>query len=346
MGKLTYKSSGVDIEAGNYFVKIIKPLVETTHDKNTKTGLGGFSGVYSPQLRGIKTPLLVASTDGVGTKLKIAIESKKLDTIGIDLVAMCVNDIVTCGAKPLFFLDYLSTSKLNPTESKQVIRGIVKGCNQAGCALLGGETAEMPGFYKKGDFDIAGFSVGIVDEKKFIDGKKVIAGDIVIGLGSSGLHSNGYSLARKVLFNKTKFRFEDKPKGLRKPIYKELLDPTRIYVRTILDLVKKFEIKSIAHITGSGLIENIPRVIPDKFSVVLDSKSWKLPTIIRIIKEKGNVDDMEMYRTFNCGIGMAIVISKRDCSKVISTLERSKEKAYVIGEIVKSKKGMSSVEVI
>ena len=346
MSKVTYKDSGVDIQAGNDFVKLIKPLVESTFDKNTKTNLGGFSGAYRPPLRGLKNPLLVAATDGVGTKLKIAIESKKLDTIGIDLVAMCVNDIVTCGAKPLFFLDYLATSKLNPKESKEIVRGIVKGCKQARCALLGGETAEMPGIYNKNDFDLAGFSVGIVDEKKFINGRRVKKGDSIIGIASSGLHSNGYSLARNVLLKKAKYRLNDKPKGLRKSILKELIEPTKIYVKTVLSLINQYDIKSISHITGGGLLENIPRVIPDKYSVLLDSSTWRMPPIFELIKESGNVDDPEMYRTFNCGIGMVVIVSASQESKVLNRLSNLGEKAYLIGRVRNKLKGSVSVDIV
>lgn len=346
MSKTTYKSSGVDIQAGNEFIKLIKPLVESTYNKNSKTELGGFSGTFSLNLKGYKNPLLVASTDGVGTKLKIAFQTKKLDTIGIDLVAMCVNDIVTCGAVPLFFLDYLATSKLKPKESAEIIKGVVKGCKQAECVLLGGETAEMPGFYKKDEFDLAGFSVGIVEERKFIDGKGVNKGDVVIGISANGLHSNGYSLARKVLIDKAKFRLVDKPRGLRRQLYKELLEPTKIYVKTLNDLVSRFNIKSIAHITGGGLVENIPRVIPKKLSVVLDSALWNVPPIMRLIQKFGNIDKHEMYRTFNCGIGMVIVVSENEEKKVIRRLNNLKEKAYVIGKVVNYKKGSSRVEII
>lgn len=344
MSKTTYKSSGVDIDAGNHFVKLIKPHVESTNNKYSNTGLGGFSGAFS--LPGnYKNPLLISATDGVGTKLKLAIESDILDTVGIDLVAMSVNDLITCGAKPLFFLDYLATSKLIPKKHVNVVKGIVKGCREAGCVLIGGETAEMPGFYNKNDFDLAGFAVGIVEKTKFINGRKVKSGDAVIGLASSGLHSNGFSLARHVLFKKAKLKPGSKPRGFRRPLFRELLVPTKIYVNSVMDLIQRFDIKAIAHITGGGLLENIPRVLPDGCKVVIDSKSWKRPRIMDLIKELGNIDDEEMYRTFNCGIGLVLITPDSQKQKVLKRLETLKQKAYIIGEVTKSKKLLNQVNI-
>lgn len=345
MSKTTYKSSGVDIDAGNHFVKLIKPHVDSTRNKYSDTGLGGFSGAYS--LPGnYRKPLLVSATDGVGTKLKLAIDSNVLDTVGIDLVAMSVNDLVTCGAKPLFFLDYLATSKLIPEKHMDVIKGIVKGCREAGCVLLGGETAEMPGFYRKNDFDLAGFAVGVVEKAKFINGKKVKSGDALIGLASSGLHSNGYSLARNVLFKKAKLKLDSKPKGFRRPLFRELLEPTKIYVNSVMDLISKFDIKAIAHITGGGLLENIPRVLPDGCKVIIDSKSWKKPRIMNLIQEVGNIDEEEMQRTFNCGIGLVLITPDNQKHRVLKRLDTLNQRAFLIGEVIKSNKVLNQVNII
>jgi phosphoribosylformylglycinamidine cyclo-ligase len=345
VSKTTYKSSGVDIDAGKHFVKLIKPHVDSTRNKFSNTGLGGFSGTFSLP-KNLKNALLVSATDGVGTKLKLAIDSGILDTVGIDLVAMSVNDLITCGAKPMFFLDYLATSRLIPEKHVDVVKGIVNGCRQSGCVLLGGETAEMPGFYSKNDFDLAGFAVGIIEKDKYIDGKSVRSGDAVIGLKSSGLHSNGYSLARKVLFDKGKLKPHSKPKGFRRTLYRELLEPTKIYVNTVMDLTQKYEIKAIAHITGGGLLENIPRVLPKGYKVIIDSGSWKRPGIMSLIKETGNIDETEMYRTFNCGIGLVLITPDNQKNRVLKRLEKLNQKAFLIGEVTKSKKVLNSVEIL
>ncbi len=342
MAKTTYKSSGVDIDAGNLFVELIKPLAKSTSNKQVLGKLGGFSGAYAIPKK-YNNPILLAAADGVGTKLKIAFMTGKFDTVGIDLVAMNVNDVVTCGAEPLFFLDYIATSKLTVKEGVDIVKGIAKGCKQAGCVLLGGETAEMPGFYKKDEFDLAGFVVGIVDKDKVIDGSGVKPGDAVIGLASSGLHSNGYSLARKVLLEKKKYKLSDKPKPLRRTLDKELLEPTRIYVKTILDINKKYEIKAAAHITGGGLLENIPRVLPKSCAVDIDPSAWRMPPIMKLIMNDGNIDAAEMYRTFNCGIGMVLVVDSKDSAKVLRSLKTLGEKAYLIGEISKKKRGQDQV---
>ncbi len=346
MGKgFTYKNAGVDIGAGNKFVELIKPLVRSTYNKSVAGGIGGFAGLYSIPFEKYKKPLLVASTDGVGTKLKIAFMTGKLDTIGIDLVAMCVNDIVTSGAEPLFFLDYIATSRLKPRDGVEVIKGIIEGCKQAGCALLGGETAEMPGFYNKGEFDLAGFVVGIVDSGQLIDGSKVKPSDVVIGLMSSGFHSNGYSLAREVLLGKLKLDLSDIPSPLNRPLGEELLEPTRIYVKTILSLKREFKIGAIAHITGGGLLENIPRVIPKSSKVFLDSSSWEIPPLMKLIKIAGRIDRQEMFRTFNCGIGMVLVVSEKDADAVLRKLKRMGERVKIIGEVTKRKKGDQGISI-
>jgi len=345
VSKTTYKSSGVDIEAGNEFVRLIKPLVESTNNKYSRSKLGGFSGSISLPGK-FKEPLLVSATDGVGTKLKLAIESGVLNSIGIDLVAMSVNDIVTCGAEPLFFLDYLATSRLIPNQHIDIVKGVVKGCKESGCVLLGGETAEMPGFYKKDEFDLAGFAVGAVEKNKFIDGRRVKHGDALIGLFSSGLHSNGYSLARKVLFDKGQMKLDYRPRGIRKPLFKELLEPTKIYVKCVLDLIRRYEVKSISHITGGGLIENVPRVIPNNTRAIIDRSLWKMPRIMELIQDIGKVDSGEMLRTFNCGIGMVLVVSDNEINKVLKRLIKLNQKACVIGEIVKNRKGASQLEIL
>ncbi|MEE8044788.1 MAG: phosphoribosylformylglycinamidine cyclo-ligase [Thermodesulfobacteriota bacterium] len=345
MAKTTYKSSGVDIDAGNLFVDLIRPLAKTTANKHVLGKLGGFSGAYELPKK-YKNPILLAAADGVGTKLKIAFMTGRFDTVGIDLVAMNVNDIVTCGAEPLFLLDYIATSKLNPKEGAEIVKGIVEGCKQAGCALLGGETAEMPGFYKKDEFDLAGFVVGIVDKEQVIDGSDVKAGDAVIGIASSGLHSNGYSLARKVLLGRKKYKLSDKPKPLKRSLANELLEPTRIYVKSILNLRKSFQIKAAAHITGGGLLENIPRVLPKNCAVEMDSSTWQIPSIMELIKQEGRIDQEEMYRTFNCGIGMVLVVDSKDVGKVLKRLGKLKEKASLIGEVRKRKRQENQVIII
>lgn len=344
--KSAYKSSGVDIDSGRRFVELIGPLAKSTADKNVLGKLGGFSGAYALPAGKYKNPVLVSAADGVGTKLKIAIDVGKLDTVGIDLVAMNVNDIITCGAEPLFFLDYLATSKLDPKEGVEIIKGIVRGCKMAGCALLGGETAEMPGFYRRGEFDLAGFVVGVVERDKVIDGKRVKTGDAVIGISSSGLHSNGYSLARKVLLGREKHALYKKLPPLKRTIAEELLEPTKIYVKTVEKLKEEFRIKAMAHITGGGLLENIPRVLPGGCAAVLDSSAWPYPPIMELIQNKGRVDRDEMLRTFNCGIGLVVVVGKKDAGDVLKRLRRMREKAYLIGHVRDRGKGVRSVRVI
>lgn len=336
--KSTYKNSGVDIDTANNFIGRIKPLVKTTARKEVVSGIGGFGGLFRFDSAKFKNPILVSSTDGVGTKLKIAQLVDKHDTIGIDLVAMSVNDVVVQGAEPLFFLDYLATGKIELEKSVKIIEGIVQGCKQAGCTLIGGETAEMPGFYNAGEYDLAGFCVGAVESEKLIDGSTISVNDRIIGVASSGLHSNGFSLARKVLLDKGKLQVTDKVPGLEKTIGLELLEPTRIYVKSLLNLFKSFTIKGLVHITGGGFYDNIPRIVPQACRCVISRNSWEIPPIFPIIKEMGKVEEKEMFRVFNMGIGMMIVIPEKECNEVIHRLEVLGEKAYLIGTVEKREK--------
>ena len=335
--KTTYKSAGVDIDKANEFVECIKPMIKTTARKEVVAGIGGFGGLFHLDSQKFKNPILVSSTDGVGTKLRIAQLMDKHDTIGIDLVAMSVNDVVVQGAEPLFFLDYLATGKIEMEKSVQIIKGIVDGCNQAGCTLLGGETAEMPGFYKPGEYDLAGFCVGGVDSDKIIDGSGISFNDRIIGLASSGLHSNGFSLARKVLLEKNKLDIKEKVAGLSMPIGMELLEPTRIYVKSLLTIFKNFNIKGLVHITGGGFFDNIPRIIPESCRCVIDKKAWEVPPIFNVIQEMGDIEEQEMFRVFNMGIGMMIIVSEKECQDIMEQLkmEALGEKAYLIGVIEK-----------
>lgn len=335
--KTTYKSAGVDIDKANEFVECIKPMIKTTARKEVVAGIGGFGGLFHLDSQKFKNPILVSSTDGVGTKLRVAQLMDKHDTIGIDLVAMSVNDVVVQGAEPLFFLDYLATGKIELEKSVQIIKGIVDGCNQAGCTLLGGETAEMPGFYKPGEYDLAGFCVGAVDADKIIDGSGISFNDRIIGLASSGLHSNGFSLARKVLLEKNKLDITKKVAGLMKPIGMELLEPTRIYVKSLLTIFKNFNIKGVVHITGGGFSDNIPRIIPNSCRAIINKKAWTVPPIFNVIQEMGEIDEQEMFRVFNMGIGMMIIVSEKECQGIMEQLkmEALGENAYLIGVIEK-----------
>jgi phosphoribosylformylglycinamidine cyclo-ligase len=337
--RLTYRGAGVDINEGKKLVGLIRPMAGKTRRKGVIGGIGGFGSFFSARFEGLKDPVLVSSTDGVGTKLKVAFMADRHDTVGIDLVAMCVNDIVVSGAEPLFFLDYMACGSLVAGKAATVIQGIAKGCKQAGCALAGGETAEMPGFYKPGEYDLAGFAVGVVDRKRLIDGSLTRPGDILIGLKSNGLHSNGFSLARKVLFKKLGMGLNDRPKGLRKTIGSELLTPTRIYVRPVLKVVRRFDVRAMAHITGGGFEENIPRVLPRGLKAVIFKNAWPVPPIFKYIQSEGNVDQKQMLGTFNCGIGFIMVVRRNDGGRVIKTLEAAGEKAYHIGEIKRKGRG-------
>ena len=327
-----YKKAGVDIELANNIIDKIKPLIHSTHIPGVISEIGHFAGLFSLTQENISDPVLVSGTDGVGTKLVIANLLKKYDTIGIDLVAMCVNDILTCGAKPIFFLDYMAAGRLREEEAVNILKGIVQGCKIAGCALLGGETAEMPGFYKDGDYDLSGFAVGLVDRKKLISGHNIVPGDTIIGLASSGLHSNGYSLVRKIFLSEGESGLNKNIPSLNMSLGKELLKPTRIYVSTILSLLKEFQIKGIAHITGGGFMENIPRILPDNVAVTIEKDKWPILPIFRLIKEKGNIATSEMFHTFNMGIGLILVVAKEDEEAVLTGLLQSQEQAYIIGK--------------
>lgn len=340
MGKnLTYKDAGVDIKAGDKTVNYIKPLAKSTYTNEVISGIGGFSGLFKlPKEFNNKDSILVASTDGVGTKLKLAFKSNNHKTIGIDLFAMCVNDIICCGAKPLFFLDYFATGKLKPEKAKEVVKGIAKACKDSKCVLLGGETAELPGFYKANEYDLAGFVVGVVNKKKIVDGSKIKVGDTLIGIESSGLHSNGYSLAQKVFEKAVKGNWNRKLKGLKKSIGKELLTPTHIYVNIIEKLTKKYTIKGIANITGGGLTENIPRVLPKNTSCKINLNSWKRSNLFNLLKEYGKISDKEMLRTFNSGIGIVLIVNKKDEKKILNDIQKTSYKAFKIGSVIKGSK--------
>ena len=330
--KLTYKDSGVDIEAGNKAIDYIKPLAKETYRKEVISGVGGFSGLFKVP-DGYKEPVLVASTDGVGTKLKLAFKLNKHETIGIDLVAMCVNDLICCSAEPLFFLDYFATGKLSPEQERDVIKGITSGCIESNCTLLGGETAELPGFYKNNEYDLAGFAVGIVEKSKIIDGKNIVPGDIILGIESSGLHSNGYSLAQKVFFDHAQWDINFIHSDLKKPIGELLLTPTFIYTKVIRSITEKFRIKGIANITGGGFTENIPRIFPENTSCEIDLSSWQKPQIFKTIQKIGNIDTMEMLRTFNNGIGAIVIINEKHEKEIITEIQKSGYKGYKIGVV-------------
>jgi phosphoribosylformylglycinamidine cyclo-ligase len=332
---MTYRGAGVDIDAGNKFVDLIRPLVRKTFRTEVLTDIGGFGGLFALRAKQNKNPVLVSSTDGVGTKLKVAFMTGKHDTVGIDLVAMCVNDVVVLGAEPLFLLDYLATGKLALGVSTQIIKGLARGCIQAGCALIGGETAEMPSFYRDGEYDLAGFTVGVVEKSRMIDGSAIRAGDRLVGIASSGLHSNGYSLARKVFFDRMKLKPRSRVRGLSRPIGEELLVATKIYVKPLLDLIKRFPIHGMAHITGGGITDNLPRVIPPGCKAVIRRGSWPVHPIFKVLQEAGNVAEEEMLRTFNNGIGMILAVPPGVVEGVLARLKRWREKAYPIGEIVK-----------
>jgi len=325
---LTYKDAGVDIDAGNALVDKIRPLVARTRRPEVMAGLGGFGGLFALPPGKYREPVLVSGTDGVGTKLKLAQLTRSHSTIGIDLVAMCVNDVLVQGAEPLFFLDYFACGRLDTELAADVIRGIADGCEQAGAALIGGETAEMPDMYADGDYDLAGFCVGAVDKDDIIDGSAIAEGDAVIGLASSGPHSNGYSLIRKVLDVARDRQIDGQAADT------VLMAPTRIYVRSILGLAKHVKIGGLAHITGGGLTENIPRILPDGLSVEIDTASWQLPAVFEWLQSAGNIETREMRRTFNCGVGMTIVLKQRDVDTALGLLTDSGESAWRLGTII------------
>ena len=334
MEKMTYKDSGVDIDAGNESVKLIKDSVRATYRPEVLGDLGGFGGLFA--LKKYNEPILVSGTDGVGTKLKIAFMLDKHDTIGQDAVAMCVNDILVQGAEPLFFLDYLAVGKLEPLKVAEIVKGVANACKESGCALIGGETAEMAGFYQDGEYDIAGFSVGVVEKSKLITADKVREGDILLGLPSSGLHSNGFSLVRKIVFERQNMKGSEYIDELGKTIGEELLTPTRLYPKTCLPLIQKFNIHGMIHITGGGFYDNIPRALPDDLSAEIDGNSWQVPTIFKLMQKWGNVDWHEMFRTFNCGIGMVLIVGADEIDEICKYLNEINEIFYKIGKVVKS----------
>jgi len=338
--ELTYKRSGVDIEEGDRFVRLIAPLAKRTFRPGVMTDIGAFSALFKIDTKKYHEPVLVSGTDGVGTKLKIAFMMDIHNTIGIDLVAMCVNDILTSGAEPLFFLDYLATGKLDVEKAAEVIEGIAKGCEEAGCSLIGGETAEMPGFYAEGEYDLSGFAVGVVEKDAIIDGSKIKEGDNIIGLASNGLHSNGYSLARKLFFDMQKMSVDTYIPELGMSIGEELLRPTKIYVKAFMALREKFEIRGMAHITGGGIPGNLVRILPEGLCAHIRSGSWQVPPIFEIVEKVGKVPVEEMRRTFNMGIGYIIVTSESISKGVISLLDALNYKAFVIGTIEKGGKGV------
>ncbi|MBU2499156.1 MAG: phosphoribosylformylglycinamidine cyclo-ligase [Proteobacteria bacterium] len=328
-----YAEAGVDIDAGNSFVSRIKPIVSETFKSGVITNIGGFAGLFSLNLQDIKSPVLVASTDGVGTKLKIAFMLDKHDTVGIDLVAMCVNDILVQGATPLFLLDYIAMGKLDVDKAVQIVKGIVDGCKEADCSLIGGETAEMPGFYQDGEYDLAGFVVGLADNNQLLDGSEISVGHQLIGIASSGLHSNGYSLVRKVFFEQLGLKVHDYVEEFGRTLGEELLVPTRIYSRAIKNMRRDFSIYGIAHITGGGLIDNLPRILPRQCKAIVKTSSWTPPPIFEFLQKAGKLSPREMMRTLNNGLGMVIVVNEEDAEEILSRLNAMGETAYHIGSV-------------
>ena len=334
---ISYKDSGVDVTRGYKAVDLMKKYVKTTYNDNVLGDIGSFGGFYSISGEKMEEPVLVAGTDGVGTKLKYAFLLEKHDTIGIDAVAMCVNDIVCQGAKPLFFLDYYACGRLYPEAEAQVVKGIAEGCRQAGCALIGGETAEMPGFYPDGEYDLAGFAVGIVDKKKVINGKNIQAGDVLLGIKSSGIHSNGYSLVRKLFGDSDRAELEKYDERLGASPAEVLLTPTKIYVRSIVTLVAKVPVKGIAHITGGGFIENIPRIFPEGIGCEIDKNSYEVPAVFRVMQERAGISDEQIYNTFNMGIGMVVCVSPENAAAAAASLKESGEEVVVLGRTTEGK---------
>jgi len=331
--KSKYAEAGVDIDAGNRLVELLKPIVGKTYKSGVIADIGGFAGLFSLNLEHIDNPVLVSSTDGVGTKLKIALMLDKHDTIGIDLVAMCVNDIVVQGAAPLFFLDYLSMGKLDINKARDIVKGIAAGCLEADCSLIGGETAEMPGFYKEGEYDLAGFVVGLADNEELLEGSEIAVGHQLIGIGSSGLHSNGYSLVRKIFFEDLKMSVGDYIEDFGRSLGEELLEPTRIYARAIRNLKRDFELHGISHITGGGLVDNLPRMLPKTTKAVIDRSSWSPPAIFPYLQQAGNISDQEMMRTFNNGLGLVLAVSQEEADEALLRLEAMGETAFHVGSV-------------
>lgn len=328
-----YKQAGVDIEAGYEAVTRMKKHVAKTVRPGVMGGLGGFGGLFDLSSMNVKNPVLVSGTDGVGTKLMLAFMLDKHDTIGMDAVAMCVNDVVVQGAEPLFFLDYIACGKANPEKLEQIVKGIASGCEQAGCALVGGETAEMPGMYDEQEYDLAGFTVGVVEKERLITGEKIRPGNVLIGLSSSGIHSNGYSLVRKIVLENSNLALDKTYEGFTKSLGEELLTPTRIYVKAILEVLKKYEVNGMAHITGGGFIENIPRMLPQGLQAEVDYGSWPIPPIFDLLQQAGNLDKKEMFNIFNMGVGMVLAVDEEIVSNTIHILEEHGEKAYIVGRV-------------
>ena len=333
----SYKEAGVDVTAGYKSVELIKEYVKGTYNSCVISDLGGFGGLFAPNLAGMKQPVLVSGTDGVGTKLKLAFLLNKHDTIGQDCVAMCVNDIICCGATPMFFLDYLALGKNVPEVVATIVKGVTDGCKMAGCALVGGETAEMPGFYLVDEYDLAGFSVGIVDKEKMIDSSKIKVGDTIIGIASSGVHSNGFSLVRKI-FNVNKENLNEYKEELGQTLGECLLTPTKIYVKSVLKVLEQIEVKGISHVTGGGFYENLPRMLKDGVAIEIDKNSYPVLPIFKLLQKEGNIPERDMYNTFNMGIGMALIVDDNDVEKTLQILKGSGEEAYIIGKIIEGNK--------
>lgn len=340
---ITYKKAGVDIDEGDRFVDLIGPMVKRTYRPEVMSGIGLFGALVKVDTKKFKKPVLVSGTDGVGTKLKIAFMTDRHDTVGIDLVAMCVNDILTSGAEPLFFLDYFATGRLKPEKASDVIKGITAGCLQSGCALVGGETAEMPGFYDRGEYDLSGFAVGVVDQDRIINGSKIKKGDAIIGLASSGIHSNGYSLVRKIFFDHRKMSVKKLIPECGRTLGEELLSPTRIYVKAYHAVRDAVKVKGMAHITGGGIPGNLPRVFPEGFGAAVEERSWPVLPVFSVMQRLGNVPDEDMKRTFNMGIGFAMIVDKGDADKTIALLKKAGYAAYHIGSMNKGAEGVRYV---
>lgn len=337
---LTYKDAGVDKEAGYKQVQLIKGMIKKTHIPGVLSDIGGFAGLFQLDVKSFEEPVLVSGTDGVGTKLRLAFMMDKHDTIGEDCVAMCANDILCQGAKPLFFLDYIATGKLVPEKMASIVEGVSNGCIKAGCALIGGETAEMPGFYKDDEYDVAGFCVGVVDKKKIINGSRIKAGDQIIGLPSSGVHSNGFSLVRKIVFDKENIKIDQYVEELGMTIGEELLKPTRIYTNPVYGMVEKFDIKGLSHITGGGFYENIPRMLPEGLTAHIDTTKINTPTIFKLLQQWGNIGLDEMYGTFNMGIGMVMAVDKNELKEIVEYLQNQNEDFVLLGEVEEGDKGV------
>lgn len=333
----SYKAAGVDVTAGYKGVELMKKAVQATYTDSVISDIGGFGGLYAPQIKGMEEPILVSGTDGVGTKLKLAFLMDKHDTIGEDCVAMCANDVICTGASPMFFLDYMALGKNVPEKVATIVAGVAEGCKKANCSLVGGETAEMPGFYPEDEYDLAGFCVGVVDKKKIIDSKTIEVGDKVIGLKSSGVHSNGFSLVRKV-FDVNKENLSEYVEELGMTVGEALLAPTKIYVKPILKLLEEVKVKGISHITGGGFYENLPRMLREGVSLKIDKNSYEVPAIFKLIESRGNIPERDMYNTFNMGIGMAVIVPANEVEKAIDILKDAGEEAYLIGEVVEGNK--------